>query len=443
MGKLFGTDGVRGKINDDLTVQLAMRIGVAAGYVLGKNKKVKVIIGRDSRYSGQMLTMAVASGLLSCGAEVIDVGIVPTPAVSYLTKELKCDIGIMISASHNPSVYNGIKIFNNEGYKLADEVEEQIENYILNEDVILGDNIGKYTLDLSLKDKYISYLENECKINKDLKIVVDCANGSASETAPILFKKISKNVSFINREYDGYNINENAGSTHLDSLISAVKKNKADIGVAYDGDADRCMLVSSSGKIIGGDFILAICAKYYKNQGKLKNNTVVGTVMSNLGLKKFCETNDIGFEATKVGDRYVLESMMENDYLIGGEQSGHIIFRHLANTGDGELTSIQILNIMSDTGKSLDELAKVMTNYPQVLVNVSVTKEGKEKYKDDKEIMDLVASISDELADNGRVLIRPSGTERIVRVMIEGVDISDITDKANLIANKIKEKFGE
>lgn len=443
MGKLFGTDGVRGKINDDLTVQLAMKIGVATGYVLGKNKKVKVIIGRDSRYSGQMLTMAVTSGLLSCGAEVIDVGIVPTPAVSYLTRELKCDIGIMISASHNPSVYNGIKIFNNEGYKLADEVEEQIENYILNEDVILGDNIGKYTLDLNLKNKYIAYLEKECKINKDLKIVVDCANGSASETAPILFKSISKNVTFINCDYDGYNINENAGSTHLDGLISAVKKNKADIGVAYDGDADRCMLVSSSGKVIDGDFILAICAKYYKSQGKLKNNTVVGTVMSNLGLKKFCETNDLSFEATKVGDRYVLESMMKNDYLIGGEQSGHIIFRHLANTGDGELTSIQILNIMSDTGKSLDELACVMINYPQVLVNVSVTKVGKEKYKDDNEITELIDSISNELADNGRVLIRPSGTERIIRVMIEGLDISDITDKANLIANKIKEKFGE
>lgn len=443
MGKLFGTDGVRGKINDDLTVQLAMKIGVAAGYVLGTNKKVKVIIGRDSRYSGQMLTMAVTSGLLSCGAEVIDVGIVPTPAVSYLTRELKCDIGIMISASHNPSVYNGIKIFNNDGYKLADEVEEQIENYILSEDVILGDNIGKYTLDLSLKDKYISYLENECKISKDLKIVVDCANGSASETAPILFKKISKNVSFINWEYDGYNINENAGSTHLDGLIAAVKKNKADIGIAYDGDADRCMLVSSSGKVIDGDFILAICAKHYKSQDKLKNNTVVGTVMSNLGLKKFCEINDINFETTKVGDRYVLESMMGNDYLIGGEQSGHIIFRHLANTGDGELTSIQILNIMSDTGKSLDELAGVMTNYPQVLVNVSVTKEGKEKYKNDNEIMEIIDSISAELADNGRVLIRPSGTERIVRVMIEGLDISDITDKANVIANKIKEKFGE
>lgn len=442
MGRLFGTDGARGIAGNELTANLAMKIGASAAYVLGENKKIKVIVGMDTRYSGDMLACAVNSGLLSMGADVVFVGVVPTPAVSFLVTHLNADMGVMISASHNPAKYNGIKLFNNKGYKLADEIEEKIEHYILDEELPECMNIGSYERNDDLKNKYIDFLYSLANDYNGLKVVVDCANGSASATAPTLFEKLNVNAEIIFNNPDGVNINDNCGSTHLESLISKVKETGADLGIAYDGDADRCLLVTDAGEVIDGDFILAICGKALKEQGKLNNNSIVGTVMSNLGLRKFCESENINFVATKVGDRYVLEEMLDKDYVIGGEQSGHVIFKEYANTGDGELTSLMVLNILSEKKCKLSELASIMNKYPQVLVNVNVTKEGKETFNDDSEIKELVSKYEEELNGDGRILIRASGTENLIRVMIEGKNTEEISKMANGIADLINKKFG-
>lgn len=444
MGKLFGTDGIRGIAGKDLTCELAMKLGEASSYVLGKTNNVTVLIGRDTRISGQMLLSAISSGLMSRGAKVIDLGIVPTPAVSYLVQKYNATMGVMISASHNPSEYNGIKLFDNNGFKLPDDTEDEIEKYLLGEPIPYSDKIGTYELCDTAVEDYTNYLVSTLdKIDSSLKIVVDCAYGSASTTAQVLFNKLGLNPVIINYEYDGYNINDNAGSTHLEGLIEKVKETKSDLGIAYDGDADRCLMVDSNGKVIDGDMIMALSALYLKKQNKLTNNTLVGTVMSNLGLSKFCNEYEINFEQTKVGDRYVLEKMLECNYIIGGEQSGHIIFKDYANTGDGQLTSIRVLNIISKEKKSLSELSKVMVKYPQVLVNVKVTEEGKEQYKTDSYLNNVIEEIESELNEDGRVLIRASGTEALIRVMIEGKNQDDITLKANKIADIIKEKYGK
>src|SRR5574344_395673 len=445
MGKLFGTDGVRGVANKDLTIELAMQIGLSSAYVLGKSQaKIKVVIGRDTRISGSMLLSAISAGLMSMGADVIDLGIIPTPAVSYLVKKYHAQMGVVISASHNPAEFNGIKLFNNEGFKLPDAVEEEIEGYILNNNLPSKNiNVGTYTYESKAINDYLEHLEsNASNLNPNLKLVIDCANGAASETAPKLFTNLGFKPIIINQNYDGLNINQKAGSTHLEGLITAVKENHADLGIAFDGDADRCLLVDEKGNEIDGDYIIAICSNYYKKNHTLKNNAVVGTVMSNLGLRKYCEANDISFISEKVGDRYVLENMLANDYIIGGEQSGHIIFKEKANTGDGELTAIEILNIISATNESLMSLSKVMQKYPKVLVNVTVKTGAKDEYQSDPEISSLIEKISHELNNNGRILIRPSGTEPLIRVMIEGMNVEDITKKANQIANLIKTKFG-
>ena len=442
MGRLFGTDGARGIAGSELTADLAMKIGASAAYVLGENKKIKVIVGMDTRYSGDMLASAVNAGLLSMGANVIFVGVVPTPAVSFLVTHLNADMGVMISASHNPAKYNGIKLFNNKGYKLADEIEEKIEHYILDEKLPECTNIGSFERNEELKDKYIDFLYSLANDYSGLKVVVDCANGSASTTAPILFKKLNIDAEIIFDNPDGININDNCGSTHLNSLISKVKETGADLGIAYDGDADRCLLVSDNGEVIDGDYILAICGKDLKEKGKLNNNAVVGTVMSNLGLKKFCESENINFVDTKVGDRYVLEEMLDKDYVIGGEQSGHVIFKEYANTGDGELTSLMALNILSEKKCKLSELVSIMNKYPQVLVNVNVTKEGKTSFGDDAEINALIKKYEDELNGDGRILIRASGTENLIRVMIEGKDTDEIDKMAGDIADLINKKYG-
>ena len=443
MGKLFGTDGIRGIANVDLTPSLAMKVGKASAYVLGKNEDVTVLIGRDTRISGSMLLAALTSGLTSGGAKVIDLGIVPTPAVSYLVQKYSATMGVMISASHNPSEYNGIKLFNREGYKLADEIEEEIEKYILDKEVPESNKIGTLEVCDTAAHDYIDYLISTVdNIDASLNLVVDCANGSASVIAPSLFEKLGLKANIISYKYDGYNINEKCGSTHLENLISEVKKHNADAGIAYDGDADRCLMIDNKGNIVDGDFIMAIAGKYLKDNNNLTNNAIVGTVMSNLGLRKFCEANNINFVSTKVGDRYVLENMLQNKYIIGGEQSGHIIFKALANTGDGELTSLQILNIMSKTNSSLESLASIMQSYPQILVNVKVSKNGKEKYVNDKEINELIKNCEDSLNGDGRVLIRASGTENLVRVMLEGKDIKNITSMANQIADLINQKYG-
>lgn len=442
MGRLFGTDGARGIAGSELTADLAMKIGASAAYVLGENKKIKVIVGMDTRYSGDMLACAVNAGLLSMGADVIFVGVVPTPAVSFLVTQIKADMGVMISASHNPAKYNGIKLFNNKGYKLADEIEEKIEHYILDEKLPESTNIGRYERDENLKNKYINFLYTLANDYNGLKVVVDCANGSASATAPTLFEKLNVNAKIIFDNPDGVNINDNCGSTHLDALISKVKEVQADLGIAYDGDADRCLLVTNDGDVIDGDYVLAICGKYLKEKGRLNNNAIVGTVMSNLGLRKFCESENINFVATKVGDRYVLEEMLNKDYVIGGEQSGHVIFKEYANTGDGELTSLMVLNILSERKCKLSELSSVMDKYPQVLVNVNVTKEGKTSFGEDAEINVLIKKYEEELNGDGRILIRASGTENLIRVMIEGKNTEEISRMANDIADLINKKFG-
>lgn len=442
MGRLFGTDGARGIAGGELTADLAMKIGASAAYVLGESKKIKVIVGMDTRYSGDMLACAVNAGLLSMGADVIFVGVVPTPAVSFLVTHLKADMGVMISASHNPAKYNGIKLFNNKGYKLADEIEEKIEYYILDEKLPECTNIGRYERDENLKNKYINFLYTLANDYNGLKVVVDCANGSASATAPTLFEKLNVNAKIIFDSPDGVNINDNCGSTHLDALISKVKEVQADLGIAYDGDADRCLLVTNDGDVIDGDYVLAICGKYLKEKGRLNNNAIVGTVMSNLGLRKFCESENINFVATKVGDRYVLEEMLNKDYVIGGEQSGHVIFKEYANTGDGELTSLMVLNILSERKCKLSELASVMDKYPQVLVNVNVTKEGKTSFGEDAEINALIKKYEEELNGDGRILIRASGTENLIRVMIEGKNTEEISRMATDIADLINKKFG-
>lgn len=442
MGRLFGTDGARGIAGGELTADLAMKIGASAAYVLGESKKIKVIVGMDTRYSGNMLACAVNAGLLSMGADVIFVGVVPTPAVSFLVTHLNADMGVMISASHNPAKYNGIKLFNNNGYKLADEIEEKIEYYILDEKLPECTNIGRYERDENLKNKYINFLCTLANDYNGLKVVVDCANGSASATAPTLFEKLNVNAKIIFDSPDGVNINDNCGSTHLDALISKVKETGADLGIAYDGDADRCLLVTNDGDVIDGDYVLAICGKYLKEKGRLNNNAIVGTVMSNLGLRKFCESENINFVATKVGDRYVLEEMLNKDYVIGGEQSGHVIFKEYANTGDGELTSLMVLNILSERKCKLSELSSVMDKYPQVLVNVNVTKEGKTTFGEEAEINALIKKYEEELNGDGRILIRASGTENLIRVMIEGKNIEEISRMATDIADLINKKFG-
>ena len=443
MGKLFGTDGIRGIVGEDLTHELALKVGEAAAYVLGGKKDIVVLVGRDTRISGQMLVASLSAGLMSQGAKVIDLGVVPTPAVSYLVEKYGATMGAMISASHNPSEYNGIKLFNNEGFKLPDATENEIEKYLLGKAVPTSKKVGTYEVCDNAIDDYVEHIVETAKdIRKDLKIVVDCANGSASTTAPLLFDRLGLDATIINFEYDGYNINDKAGSTHLEGLSKKVKKLKADVGIAYDGDADRCLMVDENGELVDGDQIMAISTLDMKENNNLTNNTLVGTVMSNLGLVKFCEANDVHFEATKVGDRYVLEKMLEQNYIIGGEQSGHVIFKDYANTGDGELTSIQILNILSKSNKKMSEVASIMKRYPQVLINVKVREEAKGQYENDSAVTKVIKEVNDELNGEGRVLIRPSGTEALIRVMIEGLDQEDINKKAKKIADVIEKKFG-
>ena len=443
MGKLFGTDGIRGIVGEDLTHELAMKVGEASAYVLGKKDDLVVLVGRDTRISGQMLASALSAGLMSQGAKVIDLGVVPTPAVSYLVKKYKASMGAMISASHNPSDYNGIKLFDGEGFKLPDATENEIEKYLLGKAVPTTTKVGTYEVCDTAIDDYTDHIVKSSKsISKDLKIVVDCANGSASTTAPVLFDKLGLDVVLMNYEYDGYNINDKAGSTHMEGLVKKVKKLKADVGIAYDGDADRCLMIDENGELVDGDQIMAISSLAMKNSKKLTNNTLVGTVMSNLGLVKFCEQYGIDFVATKVGDRYVLEKMLECNYKVGGEQSGHVIFKDFANTGDGELTSIQILNTMTKDGKKLSELASVMKRYPQVLINVKVKEEAKGQYENDGDVTEVIQKVEAEMAGEGRVLIRPSGTEALIRVMIEGLEQKVIDKQAKEIADVIKKKFG-
>lgn len=448
MGKLFGTDGIRGIVNDDLTASLAFKIGASVSKVLKQELKkdnLTFLVGTDTRISKDMFTASIISGVLSENCNIIDLGIMPTPAISYLTKELKKDGAFIISASHNPSKYNGIKVLDQNGYKLTEQMEEKIERQIINFEE--NNQINKCGKILKTKDSielYIKHLLKTIDINDELKnkkILIDTANGASYKTAEQLFKKININYDIINNHPDGLNINENAGSTHIQNLQKLVKENNYDLGIAYDGDADRCIMVDEDGEEVDGDYIIAICGNHLKKQNKLTNNTLTGTVMSNLGLVKFCKEQNINFSKTKVGDKYVLEEMLKNNYPLGGEQSGHIIFKEYANTGDGELTSLQVLNVMAKENKSLKELKNIMKKYPQVTINVETTKQGKDQLNTNKNIQNKISELNQILNEDGRVLVRPSGTENLIRVMIEGKDKNQITQQCEELANYINQQL--
>lgn len=448
MGRLFGTDGARGVANSELTCELAMKIGRAAAMVLTEScaHKPKVLIGMDTRASSHMLAAAIGAGLCSVGADVLIIDVVPTPAVAFLVKEYDYDAGVMISASHNPCEYNGIKIFQGNGYKLPDELENEIEEIILDETkvppVVLGGDVGKISFSSKAVDDYIFHLAMTADGDfKGMKIALDCANGSASVTARSLFTRLGAKCCIINETPNGTNINENCGSTHLEQLQKFVVENKCDIGFAFDGDADRLLVVDENGEVVDGDKIIAVCSKFMKENNKLKNNTAVVTVMSNMGFFKFCEKNDINCVKTKVGDRYVLEEMVKNGFVIGGEQSGHIIFLDYATTGDGQMSAIQVLNVIKSTGKKISELASEMQVYPQVLINVRVSNFGKARLDKDEEVQLAIREASEELGDTGRVLVRVSGTEPLVRVMLEGEDYNQIKSLAESIAKVIEERL--
>ena len=448
MGKLFGTDGIRGIVNDDLTASLAFKIGASVSKVLKQELKkdnLTFLVGTDTRISKDMFTASIISGVLSENCNIIDLGIMPTPAISYLTKELKKDGAFIISASHNPSKYNGIKVLDQNGYKLTEQMEEKIERQIINFEE--NNQINKCGKILKTKDSielYIKHLLKTIDINDELKnkkILIDTANGASYKTAEQLFKKININYDIINNHPDGLNINENAGSTHIQNLQKLVKENNYDLGIAYDGDADRCIMVDEDGEEVDGDYIIAICGNHLKKQNKLTNNTLTGTVMSNLGLVKFCKEQNINFSKTKVGDKYVLEEMLKNNYPLGGEQSGHIIFKEYANTGDGELTSLQVLNVMAKENKSLKELKNIMKKYPQVTINVETTKQGKDQLNTNKNIQNKISELNQILNEDGRVLVRPSGTENLIRVMIEGKDKNQRTQQCEELANYINQQL--
>lgn len=449
MGRLFGTDGARGIANTEISCELAMKIGRATAMVLSKGKedrKLKVLIGTDTRKSADMLSSAIAAGFCSVGCDVLLLGVVPTPAVAFLVKEYSYDAGVMISASHNPCEYNGIKIFRSNGYKLPDEMEEEIEAIILDEimppPLKVGGNVGSITSGKNAIKDYIRHIESTAVAHfYGTRIAVDCANGSASETANELFRKLGAEVTVFNCRPDGENINRDCGSTHIEALQKYVKNNGFDLGFAFDGDADRLLCVDEDGNLVDGDMIMAICAKAMKEQGRLNANTLVATVMSNMGLFSFCNENGINCEKTKVGDRYVLERMLEGGFHIGGEQSGHVIFLDYATTGDGQVTAVQLLNVIRTTGKSLKELAADIFIYPQVLKNVKVSSLGKLRLGKDKEIAIAIEEAEKELGDTGRVLVRASGTEPLVRVMLEGKDEEQINRLADQIVEVVRERL--
>ncbi len=456
MGRLFGTDGARGIANSELSCELAMQIGRAAAMVLTAHnqKRPRVLIGMDTRASSQMLESAIASGLCSVGADVMLLGEIPTPAVAYLVKKYEYDAAVMISASHNPCEYNGIKIFQGNGYKLPDALEEEIESIILDKSQIppvkVGGEVGRITRSRTSIIDYVSYLTGVVEDDLDeaglenfngLKIAVDCSNGASSVTAPRIFMKLCDDCFFMACHPNGTNINENCGSTHLEILQDFVVRNQCDAGLAFDGDADRFLAVDEKGQVVDGDKLIAVFAKFLKSKGKLKNDAAVVTVMSNMGFFKFCDQNGIHCEKTKVGDRYVLENMLQNGYIIGGEQSGHIIFLDHATTGDGELSALKLLCVMKETGKKLSELASEMEVFPQTLVNVRVSDFGKARFPRDEEIKKAIAAAEKELGDEGRVLVRVSGTEPLVRVMLEGKDEEKINVLAQEIAEVIKERL--
>jgi len=447
MGKYFGTDGVRGVANSKLTPELVFRLGRSGGFVLTRSKqgkRPKIVIGRDTRISGEMLEAALIAGLLSIGADVVRLGIISTPGVAYLTKTRGADAGVMISASHNPVEDNGIKFFGGDGFKLSDEMEAEIEALLdSDEDRIprpIGGDVGRVQDDLEGGQAYISYLKSTVKNRfEGLKVVLDCANGAASMLAPQLFRDLGADTVVLAHQPDGLNINKECGSTHPEAVQQAVLEHRADLGLSFDGDADRLIAVDEKGTIVDGDHILFILAGFMKKQQRLNNNTVVSTVMSNLGFYKALEKNGVEAKQTKVGDRYVLEEMVQGRYNLGGEQSGHIVMLDYNTTGDGMLCAIQLMDVLMSESESLSGLAECMTKYPQLLVNVQV--EDKSMLAGNQKIEEAIKSVEHKMGGNGRVLVRPSGTESIVRVMAEGPNEQELSSFVGLIVDVVKEEL--
>jgi len=449
MARLFGTDGVRGVANTELTAELAYKLGQAGAYVLTSEKKhaPKILVGTDTRISAHMLEAALVAGICSVGAEAVCLGVIPTPAVAYLTRYYKADAGVVISASHNPFEFNGIKFFDSKGYKLPDSTEDKIEELIKSglKDLLLpsGERIGRKSEGRDALKDYIEFLKGT--VNCDLtgmRIALDCANGAAYRVAPMLFSGLGAEVLTINSEPDGININRDCGSTHLSALMNYVKETGVDIGFAFDGDADRVLAVDEHGTMVDGDKIMAIIGLALKKKGKLAKNTIVVTVMSNLGFDIMAGKHGLNLAKTKVGDRYVLEEMLDKGYVLGGEQSGHVIFLEHNTTGDGLLTALQLLNVMAESGERLSELSKVMQVLPQVLKNAKVKNENKYKYMEDELVARMCTELEEEFHGEGRVLIRPSGTEPLVRVMIEGKDRDYISKRAAELVSIIEERLG-
>lgn len=446
MGKYFGTDGVRGVANSELTPELAFKIGRFGGYVLTKDtERPKVIIGRDTRISGHMLEGALVAGLLSIGAEVMRLGVISTPGVAYLTKALGAQAGVMISASHNPVQDNGIKYFGPDGFKLSDEQENEIEALMDQEEDTLprpiGEHLGQVNDYFEGGQKYLQFLKQT--VDEDftgIHIALDCAHGATSSLATHLFADLEADVSTMGTSPNGLNINDGVGSTHPEALASFLKEKNADIGLAFDGDGDRLIAVDENGDIVDGDQIMYICAKFLNSEGRLKKNTVVSTVMSNLGFYKALEEYEIKSVPTAVGDRYVVEEMKANDYNLGGEQSGHIIFLDYNTTGDGLLTGLQLVNIMKRTGKKLSELANEMKKYPQLLINVKVT--DKYRVTENEKVKAVIEEVEKEMDGNGRILVRPSGTEPLVRVMAEAPTEELCREYVDRIVSVVKAEMG-
>ena len=447
--KYFGTDGMRGEANKDLTIDLVTNLGLALGYYLKKHKKgtgkPKVILGSDTRISGYMIRSALSAGLTSMGVNIDFVGVVPTPGVSYLTRKLKADAGIMISASHNPVKDNGIKIFSSNGYKLPDSVEEKLEELIENRDKVLqnqveGDNLGRFRYVEDDMRIYLDFLQSTVKGDfKGMKIVIDTANGAGYRVASKIFQRLLADVIVINNIPNGKNINVNCGSTHPELLTEVVKAYNADLGLAYHGDADRLIAVDHEGNIIDGDLIIAIIAQNFKNKGLLHDNKVVTTVSSNMGFEKYLDDHNIGLIRANVGDRYVLEKMKEYGLNLGGEQSGHIIMLDYNTTGDGVLSSIQLVSAIMESGKTLNELVKDIELWPQDLQNVVVSKEKKQSWETNKELMDFIKMKEKEIEGNGRILVRASGTEPLIRVMVEAETQEIVNKYMSELIDKVKE----
>ncbi|MBD7937624.1 phosphoglucosamine mutase [Cytobacillus sp. Sa5YUA1] len=446
MGKYFGTDGVRGVANSELTPELAFKLGRFGGYVLTKDQdRPKVLIGRDTRISGHMLENALVSGLLSIGAEVMRLGVISTPGVAYLTKALDAEAGVMISASHNPVADNGIKFFGPDGFKLSDAQENEIEELMDKENDSLprpvGGDLGQVNDYFEGGQKYLQYLKQSVDDDfSGIHIALDCAHGATSFLANHLFADLDADLSMMGASPNGLNINEEVGSTHPEALAAFVKERGADVGLAFDGDGDRLIAIDEKGQIVDGDQIMFICAKYLKEQGRLKEDTVVSTVMSNLGFYKGLEANEMKSVQTAVGDRYVVEEMKKNGYSLGGEQSGHIIFLDHITTGDGLLSGLQLVNIMKVTNKSLSELAKEMQKFPQKLVNIRVT--DKHHVTDNEKVKAVISEVEKEMNGDGRILVRPSGTEPLVRVMAEAATEEACEAYVYRIAAVVEEEMG-